>query len=470
MPSNDNYDLCHLSIAEIGQAYAERRLSPVEVTKAYLHRIRTRDGRLHCYTTVLAKSAMAAAERSEERFANGASLGPLDGIPIALKDVIDTGGVLTTANSPLYEDRIPDADATVVQKLKRAGSILLGKHAMYELHLGVPEIDGPFPAARNPWNTKRIPGGSSSGSAAAVAAGLSAGALGTDTGGSIRGPAAYCGIVGFKPTAGLVSRHGVIPLSWTLDQVGPMTRTVEDAAILLQALAGHDPLDIGSARTEIPDYRRELPNGIAGRRIGAPLAFLDREMDLHPDTREAFDDALATLDALGADVREIDLPEGVGYASDLLLVIATAEAFAFHEENSQTQPERFGRNFAGIPLLGALFTAADYIQAQRGRTEICQAMARTMETLDLVALPTTSSPALEFAAEAQRSVSRPTTLLRRLFSLTGQPAISIPCGFSKNTLPIGFQLAGQHHQDETVLAAACAYEQATEWHLKHPSL
>lgn len=470
MIDKNSNDLCYLSIAQLQRAYAERRLSPIEVTKAYLERIEALDGQLRSYTTILPDSALAAAKHSEERLTKGAPLGPLEGIPIALKDVIDTSGVRTTGNSPLYADRTPDMDATVVQKLQRAGAILLGKLSLYELHLGFQEEDGPFPPARNPWNIERIAGGSSSGSAVAVAAGLCAGTLGTDTGGSVRGPAAYSGIVGLKPTSGLVSRAGVIPFAWTLDQVGPMTRTVEDAAILLQCIAGYDPLDVGSLHSEIPNYRRHLERDIAGLRIGVPLAFLDNEVDLHPETQKAFKEALDQLQALGAEVQEVELPQEISYASELILIIATAEAFAFHEQNTRTQPHRFGKSFSQVPLIGSLFTAADYIQAQRGRTFVCQAMARVMHNLDLIALPTTSAPAVDFATEKSWSATRRTTLLRRIFSLTGQPTVSVPCGFSQENLPIGFQLAAWHHQDALVLAAAHAYEQATAWHLQRPPL
>lgn len=460
----------YLTIAELRRAFSEQQLSPVEIIEEYIRRIESLDDRLHSYTTVMADDALKAAKRAEQRFIKGEAIGLLDGIAIGLKDVFDTRGVRTTANSSLYRNRIPETDATVVKRLKQNGAIILGKLSLHEFASGVHDENSSFPAARNPWNTDHSPGGSSSGSAVAVAAGLCAGAFGSDTTGSIRAPASYCGIVGLKPSSGLVSRYGVIPLSWSLDHVGPMTRSVEDAAILLQAVAGYDPLDLGSTRTDVPSYLTNLKDGIRGLRIGAPLEFLNNKMNIHADTMRTFQEALAILRDLGADVVETGFPEIFEYATELALIISTSETFAYHEQFVQEQPGKYGKSFINVPLQGALYSASDYIQALRGRTVICQEMIKFMDSFDLLALPSKSSPALRITDEATPTHWTNTTLLRRLFSMTGQPAISIPAGFSQDMLPVGIQLVGRLYEEKLLLTAAYAYEEATQWHLAHPPL
>jgi aspartyl-tRNA(Asn)/glutamyl-tRNA(Gln) amidotransferase subunit A len=459
-------EVCYLSIAELSRAFAGGELSPVEVTAAYLGRIDQFDERLHCYITVTAEAARAAAEAAEARLRSGAGRGPLDGVPIALKDLYDTAGVRTTGHSPLYADRVPTADATTVRLLNEAGAVPLGKLSMHEFASGAPELDGIFPPARNPWNTDLMPGGSSSGSGAALVAGLCAGALGSDTGGSIRGPASFCGIVGLKPTYGLISRVGVLPLSWTLDHAGPMTRTVEDAALLLQVLAGHDPADPASARVEIPDYRAALAAGVAGLRIGAPLSYVESAPDLDPETYATYKQALAAFERLGARVEPLELPD-VEHATVIGWVLTVAEAFAFHEPEIHARPELFGRNFYNRVLQGALVSGADYIQALRGRNVVCESFAGVMATYDLLALPTSPQPAYGFGEEAGRPNWKRTSFTRP-FNVTGQPALSLPCGFNTAGLPIGLQLVGRPFADATVLAAAQAYEQAHDWYRRRP--
>jgi aspartyl-tRNA(Asn)/glutamyl-tRNA(Gln) amidotransferase subunit A len=461
-------ELCYLGIAELHRAFQTRRLSPVEVTEAYLGRIEALDPILRAYTTLDGDKALSAARASEARLARGAALGPLDGIPLAFKDVYDTAELRTTANSPLYAERVPKTDATVVARLRAAGMVMLGKLALYEFSLGVPELTGPFPAVRNPWNTDRVPGGSSSGSAAAVAAGLCAGSFGSDTGGSVRGPAAYCGVIGFKPSAGLVSRFGIVPLAWTLDQAGPLARSVDDTALLLQAAAGYDDKDLASTRVPVPDYQAGLGRSLQGLRIGAPVNFTAAHMDIHPETMRVYTEALRVLRDLGAVVEPIELPDIIGLGTEIVLIIGTCESLALLEPVVQQSPEQLGRSFVNVPLAGALYSAADYIQALRGRTLITRVLADVMQTWDLLVLPTTSSPAPPFEVEPTRSGWRPTTLLRRLFNLTGQPAISVPAGMSADGLPIGVQLAGRLFDDATVLAAAHAFTEATKWHRRRP--
>jgi aspartyl-tRNA(Asn)/glutamyl-tRNA(Gln) amidotransferase subunit A len=459
-------EVCYLSIVELSQAFASGELSPTEVTEAYLRRIERLDERLHCYITVTAEAARAAAQAAERRMRAGTALGPLDGVPIALKDLYDTVGVRTTGHSPLYADRVPTEDATTVRLLAEAGAVPLGKLSMHEFASGSPELDGVFPPARNPWNADLVPGGSSSGAGAAVVAGLCAGALGSDTGGSIRGPASLCGIVGLKPTYGLVSRVGVLPLSWTLDHVGPMTRTVEDTALLLQALAGFDPADPASARVEIPDYRAGSAAGVAGLRIGAPLSYVEAAPDLDPETLAAYRQALTAFEQLGARVETVELPD-VEHSTVVGWVLTVAEAFAFHEPEIQARPELFGRNFYSRVLQGALVSGADYVQAQRGRNVVCASIASVMGKVDLLALPSSAQPAWSFLDEAGRPNWKRTSFTR-LFNVTGQPALSLPCGFNAAGLPIGLQLAGRPFEEATVLAAARSYEQAHDWHRRRP--
>lgn len=462
-------ETCYLSIAELGRAYTDRLLSPVEVTQAVLRRIERLDGQLHTYITVTADEALQAASASERRFARGDALGPLDGVPIGLKDLYDTAGVRTTAHSPLFAERIPATDAAAVRRIHDAGAVPLGKHAMYEFALGKVELDGIFPPARNPWNPEMIPGGSSSGSAAAVAAGLCAGALGSDTGGSIRWPSSFCGIVGLKPTYGLISRAGVIPLAWTLDHTGPMARTVEDVALLLQVAAGHDPRDPGSAHREVPHYASKIEAGVTGLRVGAPLSYVERADGLREETYVAYRAALGTLERLGATVENIELPADVEHAPAVNVTIMVTEALALHQRDARERPELFGRRFYGRLLEAALLTGADYVQALRGRALICRAMSRAMRTVDLIVMPTNLRPAWRFEED---DLVPPQHRVRftQLFNITGQPAVSVPCGFSTEGLPIGLQIAARPFEDHLALAAAHAYERAAGWTSRRPSL
>lgn len=472
-------ELCYLPISELAGRLAARELSPVELAEAHLRRIEALDPVVHAYITVTAERALDDARRAEGEIGCGDVRGPLHGLPIALKDLYDTAGIRTTGHSKVYVDRVPDADAHATARLREAGTVLLGKLSMHELATGSPDPDAPFPPARNPWNPERMPSGSSSGSGAALAAGLCAGSLGSDTGGSIRGPAAWCGIVGLKPTYGLVSRRGVLPLSWTLDHAGPMARTVEDCAILLQAIAGHDPLDDGSADAPIPDYRAALAEPVAGLRIGVPRAYLASTSALSAEVLTAFDAALATLEGLGATVVTVELPytehiEAIGTG------ILVAEAYSYHEPNFRTRLHDFGKPFRDRVLRGGLWSASDYVQATRARARFCRAVADVMQGADLIATPatpTTAEPFPDPSATADPSGApmsgsgapgRPS--FTRMFNITGQPSISVPCGFSSETLPIGLMLSGRPFEDATVLRAAHAYERQHDWHARRPNL
>src|SRR5262245_27399195 len=323
-------ELCYLTIREAGQLLKRRELSPVELTRAFLDRIEALDGKLQAFITVLPQRAMAAARTAEAEMLRGEYRGPLHGIPIALKDLYDTQGIRTTASSRVMANRVPTEDATTTARLAAAGSILLGKLAMHEFALGGPDPTCGFPLARNPWNLEHIPGGSSSGSGAAVAAGLCMGSLGSCTGGSIRGPASYCSIVGLKPTYGRVSRYGVVPLSWTLDHCGPMTWTVEDTAIMLQSIAGYDPKDPTSSRAPVPDYTASLMEDVKGMTIGVPRHFFFADdPNINRETLSVVETALKTLQELGAHVIEVKIPS-LQYAAAVQPVIMLSEAFAYH--------------------------------------------------------------------------------------------------------------------------------------------
>jgi aspartyl-tRNA(Asn)/glutamyl-tRNA(Gln) amidotransferase subunit A len=466
--STTTEELCYLPISALGPELEARRLSPVEVLEADLERVARLDDRLHTFITLTADRAREEAKRAEAEIGRGQYRGPLHGVPIALKDLYNTAGVRTTGQSQLLADNVPDEDSTCTRLLAEAGTVLMGKLTMHEFAFGPPELDGYFPPARNPWDLERVPAGSSSGSGAGLAAGLFAGSLGSDTGGSIRGPASICGIVGHKPTYGLCSRYGVLPLSWSLDHTGPMARTVEDCAILLQAIAGHDPRDPASANVPIPDYRADLSKGPEGLRIGAPLAYLETVPDLSPETFAAYRTALGELERLGARVETLELPEA-RHIQEVGSVILIGEAFAYHQDDFESRPQLYGRSFLARLRQGALLSAADYVTALRGRARIKRAIGELMTRVDLLAMPTFPYPAVTFAEEAA-TPSWARTSLTRLFNITGQPAISVPCGFSSLNLPIGLQLAGRPFEDATVLRAAHAYEQATDWHLRRPSL
>jgi len=457
-------DLCDLGIADLGRRYRSHEFSPVDVATAHLARIERQDKTLNCYVTVTADRALSDARAAEAAIARG-DAGPLTGIPVAYKDLYATRGVLTTAGSALLADWVPDHDATCVTRLSRAGMVMLGKLITHEFAFGIQFPGHRFPPARNPWNLDHIPGGSSSGSGAALAAGLTVGALGSDTGGSIRGPAAFCAIVGLKPTYGRVSRAGVVTLSWTLDHTGPMTRTVEDCALMLQALAGHDAGDPASSREPVPDYTAALRSGIRGLKVGVPREYFFEGVD--PEVGAAFDKAVATLTQLGAQVRDVRIPS-IGVAP-AFMAIMLSEAFAYHARNLRERPELYGEVLREKLMAGALITAEEYVQAQRLRSRLREDMHDALAEVDVLATPTAPVTAPAFATVFDpdfpfaRSNMAP-------FNMSGLPALALPCGFGANGLPISLQLAGRPFDEATVLRAGYAYEQATEWHTRRPGL
>jgi aspartyl-tRNA(Asn)/glutamyl-tRNA(Gln) amidotransferase subunit A len=462
-------ELCYQTIVEAAAGLRRKELTPRELTEAALKRIESIDGKLHCFLTLTVDLALRQAEKAEQDLRSGQDRGLLHGIPIALKDLYMTEGIRTTCHSAILENWFPDHDATAVTKLKEAGVILLGKLGMHEFAFGGPSVDAPFPAVRNPWNTAHIPGGSSSGSGAALAAGLCYGSLGSDTGGSIRTPSSHCGIVGLKPTYGRVSRFGVVPLSWSLDHAGPMARSVEDCAILLQAIAGYDPKDPASADVPVPYFRAALKNGIAGLRIGVPRAgWFDENLGVDPETEGLFNQALKTLEELGATIIEIDgKPFSIARKANQTILVC--EAYAYHEKRLQEAPEKFGSSVRRRMLEGAFLSAADYITAQRARAALNDQIRQNFSRVDVFATPSAPRPPDAFATmDPNEQNLRPS--FTNPFNLTGLPAISVPCGFTDGKLPVGLQIAAPSFEEVLLFRVAHTYEQATKWHRQRPAL
>ena len=461
--------VCYLTIAEAAAALRRKEFSAVELTEALLKRIEALDGELHCFISLTADVALKHAKQAEEEMRSGTDRGPLHGIPIALKDLYATRGIRTTCHSAVLENWVPDHDATTVTKLRQAGTILLGKLGMHEFAFGGPSVDTPFPAVRNPWNTDHIPGGSSSGSGAALAAGFCYGALGSDTGGSIRTPSSHCGIVGIKPTYGRVSRYGVIPLSWSLDHAGPMARSVEDCAILLQAIAGYDSKDPASAHVAVPNFRSELKAGIKGLRVGVPRDhWFDENRGIDQETEKIFNQAIEVLRELGASVVEID-GKPFCLARKANQTILVCEAYAYHEKTYQETPMRFGSSVRRRMLEGAFLSAADYISAQRARTALNEQICANFARVDVFAMPGAPRPPEAFAKiDPNEQNLRPN--FTNPFNLTGLPTISVPCGFTAGSLPTGLQIVAPAFDEPTCFRVAYAYEQATDWHHQRPAL
>ena len=454
-------DLTRLSIVEAGDQIRRRSLSPVELTRAYLNRIQRTNGEFLAYITVLEEQAMAAASTAEHEITRGTYRGPLHGIPIALKDLVLTRGVRTTCGSRILKDWVPSADGTVAIRLHEAGAILLGKLNMHEFAYGPTGVNPHYGTARNPWDRTRVPGGSSSGSGAAVAAGLCAGALGTDTGGSVRIPAALCGIVGLKPTYGRVSRAGVIPLAWSLDHVGPMTRTVADTALMLQALAGRDPADPSTADVVVPDYRAALEKGVRGLCVGLPKDLFFERVD--PEVRNAVLAAAQLIEDLGASVQEIALP-AISHASAASFAIITAESTAYHEGYLKTRAAEYGADVRARLVTGQFVLATQYLKAQRARRAIRAEVDAALTRVDAFLTPTTPIPAplldtRELTLDGHTEDVRGwLTRCTRPINVTGHPALSVPCGLTAGGLPIGLQIVGRYFDEATVLRIGHAFE------------
>jgi aspartyl-tRNA(Asn)/glutamyl-tRNA(Gln) amidotransferase subunit A len=454
-------NLTQLSIAEAADRIRRRSLSPVDLTRAYVDRIRRMNGELLAYITVLEGRALAAAAAAEEEIAGGTYRGPLHGIPIALKDLVQTRGVRTTCGSRILKDWVPDADGTVAIRLNEAGAILLGKLSMHEFAYGPTGVNPHYGTARNPWDRTRVPGGSSSGSGTAVAAGLCAGALGTDTGGSVRIPVALCGIVGLKPTYGRVSRAGVIPLAWSLDHVGPMTRTVSDAALMLQVLAGCDPADPSTADIAVPDYRAALEKGVGDLHLGLPKELFFERVD--PEVRSAVLAAARSLENQGASVQEIALP-AMPHASAASFAIITAESTAYHEGYLRTRAAEYGADVRARLASGQFVLASQYLKAQRARALIRAEVDKALQRVDAILTPTTAIPAPRLDASEvtldghTEDVRGWLTRCTRPINVTGHPALSVPCGLTGDGLPIGLQIVGRYFDEATVLRIGHTFE------------
>ncbi len=453
-----------MTIAELGRLIQARQLSPVELTRLYLERIQQLNPTLGAYITVMSETAAEEAATAADEIARDAYRGPLHGIPVAVKDIIYTRGVLTSAGSRVLADHFPSYDSTIVERLRAAGAVLLGKLNLSEFAVGG-TIDHPFGTPRNPWDLERSAGGSSSGSAVAVAGGLCAGSLGSDTGGSIRGPSAFCGTVGLRPTYGRVTRHGVVPMSWSLDTVGPMTRTVEDCAIMLQAIAGHDERDSSSSSEPVPEYTASLGDRSDPIRVALPRAAFEYE-GLDSDVRTSVTAAVDSLAELGADIDEISLPVSA-HSGAVFLATADVDAADFHMEWLKTRGDLYDWSTRTRLESAALTPAATYIRAQRARTLIRDELMSALEEHDVIVLP--ASPTL--APPISQSTGSPggyyqgrLDLGRRQYTspaaLAGLPAISVPCGFSDSGLPIGVQIIGRPFAEAGLFRIAHRYEQA----------
>ncbi len=455
-----------LSAVEIGKAYREKALSPVELVTALLARIEALDPKLNAFIHVDADAAMQAAKAAEAEIFAGRARGPLHGVPIGVKDIIDVAGLPTTAHSRILVGNIARTDAAVIQKLRQAGAIIMGKLSTHEFAIGGPSFDLPFPPARNPWNRDHHPGGSSSGSGAGVASGMFPLALGTDTGGSVRNPASACGVVGLKPTYGLVSRRGVFPLSFTLDHVGPLARTVGDNALLLDAIAGHDPADPGSAATSARGFGRLLDRGVRDLRVGFVRHFHERDLPAHPEVAAALEHVARVLQAEGAQLRAIALPPLTDFAGTNRVILC-GEAWSIHAPWLRERPGDYGQLARRRLLPGAFMTAGDYVGAQRRRAQLIAAMEDQFREVDVLMCASSMDPAsrIEDAEETARTYPRQA---RTPFNLTGHPAVATMSGLARNGLPVSVQFAGRYFDDATVLRVAAAYERATGWHKKKP--
>jgi aspartyl-tRNA(Asn)/glutamyl-tRNA(Gln) amidotransferase subunit A len=461
-------DLHWLTIADAARQIEYRLLSPVELTEALIARVEALDPQLNAFLLPTPEKALEQARIAEREIMAGGYRGPLHGIPFGLKDIYCTAGIRTTSHSRICADYVPTEDATTVTRLYQAGAVLLGKLVTHEFAHGGPSFDLAWPPARNPWNRDHFTGGSSSGAGAAIAAGFVPGAMGSDTGGSIRGPAALCGIVGLKPTYGLVSRSGVYANSFTFDHAGPMTWTVEDCAIMLQAIAGHDAKDPASADRAIPDYRAGLTGGIKGLRIGVLRHLYEEDLTVAPEVHAALEEAYAVFRSLGATVEDVRIRPAADYYA-VKITIAESEQYAIHEEELRTRLDEFGADFLGRALPAILYSSSDYVQAQRERRIMLAEMAPVYAKYDVLLTPTAAGPAPRL--DAWRTIRFwQHASLTTPFNVTGGPALAQCMGFTAAGLPLSLQIVGRPFDEATVLRAAHAYEKATAWRGRRPVL
>jgi aspartyl-tRNA(Asn)/glutamyl-tRNA(Gln) amidotransferase subunit A len=459
-------DLHFLTIAEASALIRDRKLSPVELTTAILDRAKDKDGALNSYLRLLDEAALAEAKEAEAEIMAGGWKGPLHGIPIGLKDIYNTAGITTTGHSALFKDHIPTEDATTVTLLKQAGAVITGKLSTWEFAIGGTSFDLPWPPARNPWDTSLDPSGSSSGSGVAVAAGLCLGAMGSDTGGSIRGPAAWCGIAGLKPTYGLVSRRGILPLSFSLDHAGPMCWTAEDCALMMNVLAQHDPQDPGSADVPIPDFTAGIGTSLQGLRVGVVRHFFESDLLTDPEMIVMLETSLAALRDMGCIVRDVSLAKFQAY-NDVASLISRSESYAVHQHWLRTTPELYGTFGRHRLMAGAFIAASDYVNAQRERAKLVAGVAETMTNVDVLVFPTARCPARPIGEDSMASGFQP--FFNRPFNATGNPALSICNGFSEKGLPLSLQIGGRPFEDALVLRVGAALERELGTRSRRPS-
>jgi aspartyl-tRNA(Asn)/glutamyl-tRNA(Gln) amidotransferase subunit A len=466
-------DFCSLSAAELAHLIKRREVSPVEVVKVHLARIDALEPTLNSFITLMADQAMEDAREAEQEIGAGRYRGPLHGIPLGLKDLFYVRGFRNTSGSKVFDRFVPDFDSTITSKLKEAGAILLGKLNLHQLAYGTTGENPDYGPTRNPWNPERITGGSSGGSGSAAASGECPISLGTDTGGSIRIPSALCGLAGLKPTYGRLSRYGITVLSWSQDHPGPMARRVEDCALVMNAVAGYDPMDPSSANVSVPDFTQALTCDIRGLRVGVPKEIFEDPID--SEVEDSVRNAIDLLGKLGARVREISWPmyhSSKAFSSTLLM----AEAAAYHSK--LLEKHRLQIDFQVRLRLDAGFfiSGVDYLQTQQARRLFCQQSSDLFKEVDLLAGPTVPVTACRIGTtevtlgKTRMGVIPALTQYTRPFNLNGFPAITVPCGFSKEGLPIGLQLGGRPFDEKTVLCAAHAYEQATVWHQRRPMI
>lgn len=465
-------ELTSTSAREVARQVRARELSAVEVVRSALERIDRLNPQLRAFLTVTGDQALRAAAQVDRDVAAGRVL-PLAGVPLAVKDSFWTKGVRTTAGSRVLADFVPSEDATAVARLTAAGAVMVGKASMHEFAYGFTNRNAVHGDCKNPWDPTRIPGGSSGGNAAALATGMALGAVGGDTGGSVRQPAALCGVVGLKVTYGRVSRHGGIPLSWSMDTVGPMTRTVADAAALLQAMAGHDPKDPASSRLPVADYLAAAAGDLKGLRLGVPHNVFMEAME--PDVAAAIQEALGTLKQAGATVVDVRFPP-IDPVVGAHRAIIFSEASAAHQELIRTRGAELSDDVRPLLQAGLFLSAADYLAAQQARRKIIADYRALWQSFDVLVTPTSPVAATPIGDTTVRLAGKDQPLVRVFldqtlpFNLTGQPALSLPCGFTRAGLPVGLQLVGRPFEEDLLLRAGAAYERETNWHRRVPRL
>ena len=469
----DTLEICYMGAGDLSKLVQSKEISPIEIIEAHLTRIDATEPVLNSFITLLADQARKSARQAEKDIQAGRYKGPLHGIPVALKDLYNTGGVRTTSGSKIFDTFIPTEDCTVAAKFHQAGAILLGKLNMHQFAYGPTGENPDYGHMHNPWNPDMVTGGSSGGSGSAAAAGQCTITTGSDTGGSIRIPAALCGIVGLKPTYGLVSRYGLSALSWSLDHPGPMTRTVEDTAITMNVIAGHDPKDVASAKVDIPDYTSALTGDVKGLRIGIVKEYFEAPLD--PQVRKAVMDAISLLESMGAEIKEVSYPM-FNQSQAISSTVLMSEATAYHRDLLENDGHQLYEPIRQRLEAGLFISAAEYLRAQQARSIFDQQGRRLLDEVDLLAGPTepVTAPAIlaskVMAGEQEVGVVGALTQYTRPYNINGFPAISVPCGFSDDGMPIGLQLAGRPFDELTVLRAAHAYEQANDWHTRRPPI